>query len=156
MKRLQTCIPAAGRERRGFTLMEVLIVLAILGVLAAMVVPRLIGTQSVAMEQATSVSIEGIESALKLYAVAHMGRYPEGGQEVLEDLTLPWTDEMTGRERPPYLDTIPLDAWQQPFFYEYPTGKLPNNNKPAIWSAGDDGKNDEGGGDDINNWAEYL
>ena len=57
---------AARRPRRGFTLLEVLIVLAILGVIAAMVVPRLLGQQRVANEKATRISIEGIESALEL------------------------------------------------------------------------------------------
>ena len=144
------------RERRGFTLMEVLIVLAILGVLAAMVVPQLIGTQRKANEDATAASIKSIETALELYAVANQGRYPEGGQEVLEQLTLPTTDERTGRSIEPYLPTVPLDAWQQPFWYEFPTSKIPNNQKPAIWSSGFDGQNDEGNGDDINNWFQYL
>ena len=142
------------RRRGGFTLLEVLIVLAILGVIGAMVVPQLLGQQQAANEQATRISIEGIEGALELYAAAHQGRFPEGGQEQLEMLTQPWTDVTTGRERAPFLDKVPLDAWNQPFQYEYPNSKA-SVNKPAIWSVGADTRNDEGGGDDINNWAEY-
>jgi general secretion pathway protein G len=147
--------PALRRRRRGFTLLEVLIVLAILGVIAAMVVPRLLGQQRAASEKATAISINSIQTALDLYAVDHMGAYPEGGQDVLQTLTQPWTDPVTGREREPYLDTVPLDAWQRPFFYEYPNSKA-SVDKPAIWSSGTDGKNDEGGGDDINNWQNLL
>ena len=143
------------RERRGFTLLEVLIVLAILGVIAALVVPKLIGQQQTANENATALSIKSIESALDMYAVDHQGEYPSGGQEVLDTLTQPWTDQLTGRERQPYLDTVPLDAWQRPFYYEYPNGKV-TQDKPAIWSAGRDGQNDDGNGDDINNWFKYL
>jgi general secretion pathway protein G len=155
MQRYQQRTTAARRQRRGFTLLEVLIVLAILGVIAAMVVPRLLGQQTAASEKATAISIKSIESALDLYAVDHQGQYPQGGQEILQTMTQPWTDPLTGRERQPYLDNIPLDAWQREFFYEYPNSKV-SVDKPAIWSSGLDGKNDEGGGDDINNWAEYL
>jgi general secretion pathway protein G len=154
MQRYQLRTIAGRRQRRGFTLMEVLIVLAILGVLAAMVVPRLIGTQRAANEKATAVSIKSIESALDLYAIDHQGQYPQGGSDVLQQLTQPWTDPQTGRQREPYIDSLPLDAWQRPFNYEYPNSKVPVD-KPAIWSSGADGRNDEGGGDDINNWAQY-
>ena len=153
MQRHPLQVPTTRAKRRGFTLLEVLIVLAILGIIAAMVVPRLLGTQKTAGEQATAISIKSIQSALDLYAVAHGGAYPDGGQEVLQSLTQPWTDPATGRQREQFLDTVPLDAWQRPFFYEYPTGKVPTG-KPAIWSSGYDGKNDDGGGDDINNWAQ--
>jgi general secretion pathway protein G len=155
MQRYETYPTARSRARRGFTLLEVLIVLAILGVIAAMVVPRLIGQQRAASEKATALSITAIEKALDLYAVDHQGTYPQGGQEVLQTLTQPWTDPLTGREREPYIDSVPLDAWQREFFYEYPNGKV-SVDRPAIWSSGNDGKNDEGGGDDINNWSELL
>lgn len=155
MQRYQQRTTAARRQRRGFTLLEVLIVLAILGVIAAMVVPRLLGQQRAANEKATAISIRSIESALDLYAVDNQGQYPQGGSDILQQLTQPSTDPVTGREREPYLDSVPLDAWQRPFNYEYPNSKV-SVDKPAIWSSGADGKNDEGGGDDINNWAEYL
>ncbi len=144
----------ARRRRGGFTLMEILIVLAILGVIAAMVVPGLLGTQQTANIQATQNSIHGLEQAVKLFAVQNKGQYPQGGQEVIELLVTPQTDA-TGRTIPAQLEKAPLDAWGNMLFYEYPNTKANiTADKPAIWSSGPDAKNDDGAGDDINNWSD--
>lgn len=63
MTRNCRCHPRVVRNRRGFTLMEVLLVLAILGVIAAMVVPQLLGRQQKANEDAARMSIHGLEQA---------------------------------------------------------------------------------------------
>ena len=60
-------------RRRGFTLLEVLLVLAILGVIAAMVVPRLIDQQQGAMISTTKASIHMLQKTMDLYAVDHDG-----------------------------------------------------------------------------------
>jgi general secretion pathway protein G len=137
--------------RAGFTLLEVLIVLAIIGVIAAMVVPRLVAQQKNANIQVTRQSIKGLQSALEIYAVDHGASFPSGGQEVLDQLLVASTAP-DGRQLEPYLKSKPLDAWQMPLFYEYPNTKS-NLDEPAIWSSGPDRKNDNGGGDDINNWT---
>ncbi len=62
-------------RRSAFTLMELLLVLAILGVLMAMVVPELLGRQKYANIDATQVSVRGAEQALKMYAVDHLGDF---------------------------------------------------------------------------------
>lgn len=143
-------------RRRGFTLTEVLLVLAILGVIAAMVVPNLIGQQKVALVRTTKASIKGLEDAIKQYAVSHDGEYPSGSNDtVFAELLNPGQDS-DGRTVAPYLEKIPKDAWEQPLFYEYPTSKVPNGIKPAIWSSGSNRQNEDGGGDDVNNWAEAL
>lgn len=139
----------AQASRVAFTLLELLIVLAILGVIASMVVPNVLGTQKKANIKATESSIHGLEQALKLYAVDNAGAYPRGGRDALERL-MSRTDER-GNPVEPLLDEIPLDAWGQPLNYEYPSSKL-QADKPAIWSSGPNGQDEQGGGDDINNW----
>jgi len=141
-------------RRRGFTLTEVLLVLAILGVIAAMVVPNLIGQQKVALIRTTKASIKGTEDAAKQYAVSNDGEFAQGSRdEVFAVLMNPGQDS-DGRTMSPYLEKIPKDAWEQPLYYEYPTSKVPNGTRPAIWSSGPNRQNEEGAGDDINNWTE--
>lgn len=100
--------------RRGFTLMEVLLVVAILGVIASLVVPQLAGRQEQASVDASRLSATGIEQALKLYALDHGGKLPssEGLQALVEPV------KQDPRWRGPYLDMLPVDAWGQPFQYE--------------------------------------
>jgi len=137
--------------RNAFTLLELLIVLAILGAIAAMVVPNLLGSQKKANIMTTESSIHGLEQALKLYAVDNQGTYPTGGSEVIESL-MSKTDK-DGNAVDPLIETLPLDAWGNPLMYEYPNTKA-ETTKPAIWSFGPDKKDDQGDGDDINNWTE--
>ena len=136
--------------RRGFTLIEVLLVLAILGVIAAMVVPNLLGQQKRAMIQTTRTSIKNLENTLRLYAVHHNGEYPAGGQEILQQLTQP--QEIDGETQPPLLEELPKDAWGNLMFYQYPPRHNTTSGKPDIWSAGPLGQDDQGAGDDVNNW----
>lgn len=140
--------------RRGFTLTEVLLVLAILGVIAAMVVPNLLGQQKQAMIKTTRMSIKSMEDACTQYAIAHDGEYPQGGRdEVIGLLTNPGVDK-DGKPIPPYLGKVPKDAWQEALYYEYPNSKAPNATVPAIWSSGPDRKSDDGNNDDVCNWKD--
>ncbi|HEY4263005.1 MAG TPA: type II secretion system major pseudopilin GspG [Schlesneria sp.] len=140
--------------RKGFTLTEVLLVLAILGVIAAMVVPNLIGQQQKAMVKTTRMSVKSLEDACQQYAIDHDGEYPAGGRdEVLGLLTNPGVDAH-GKTVPPYLKKIPTDAWGQALYYQWPNNNVPNATTPALWSSGPDKKSDEGQNDDVNNWSD--
>jgi general secretion pathway protein G len=142
------------QSRSGFTLLEVLLVLAILGVIAAMVVPNLLGRQDEANRRATKVSIAGFENAVKQYAAEHDGMFPEGNADVVIGLLMtPEQTENSATPRAPYLEKPPLDAWKQPLRYEYPPSgnRQSVTGKPAIWSAGPDRQDDTA--DDINNWT---
>ncbi|ODA30975.1 type II secretion system major pseudopilin GspG [Planctopirus hydrillae] len=151
---LSTARRSTGRlVRKGFTLIEVLLVLAILGVIAAMVVPQLLGRQKEAMVKATKASIKGLEDALQQYALSHDGEYPQGSRDEAFSLLIKPGNDADGRPIAPYLDKVPLDAWGQGFYYENPNSKVPNATKPAIWSSGANKQNEDGSGDDINNWA---
>lgn len=140
-------------SRRGFTLLEVLLVLAILGVIAAMVVPQLLGSQKKAMIDTTRASIHGLEHALELYAIDHDGEHPQGGQETLNTLLDPVDRE--GNPRNPYIERL-NDAWGEMLYYEYPNTKAANSSKPAIWSSGPNRQDENGAGDDINNWKDLV
>ena len=128
-------------------MLEVLIVLAIIGVIAAMVVPRLLGQQKKALVQTAQASIHGLESALQFYAVDNNGDFP-----AMVEMLLHPPVSRDGKPGQAYLEKIPLDPWGQPFNYEYPNMKA-KVDKPAIWSNGPDRKNDNGGGDDVTNWT---
>jgi general secretion pathway protein G len=131
----------------GFTLLEVLLVLAILGVITAMVVPRLIGRQKHANIDATKLSIKGLEHALKLYALDHDGEYPGTRQGLDSLMTAP--DSKDTRWKGPYLENPARDAWGRPFQYEYP-GRHRTTGFD-IFSSGPDGV--PGTDDDISNWT---
>jgi general secretion pathway protein G len=147
MKRTSLILSRHGR--RGFTLTEVLLVLAILGVIAAMVVPNLLAQQKNALARQTKINIAGLESAAKNYAVGHDGEFPRDINSMLNP-----GQDASGKPVAPSLEKIPKDAWNIPLNYEYPNSKSAGVDKPAIWSSGQNKQNEEGAGDDLNNWSD--
>ena len=154
MKSPRTISSNRRKNRGGFTLIEVLLVLGIIIVMLAMVVPSFLGRQQEAYIKATRASIDGFEKAVKLYAVENDGVYPQGDTQTVLELLMQPVDKNTGQPKQPYLEKIPLDAWERQLQYEYPpTGDRQTlGNKPAIWSAGLDAA--DGTEDDITNWQD--
>jgi general secretion pathway protein G len=137
----------AGRPT-GFTLMEVLLVLVILGAIAALVVPRLTGSQERALIMATATRIKELEAKLELYAVEHTATYPETLEQLLQPV------DLDGQPMKPYETEYPKDAWQQPLNYELTfDSNAAGAAQVRIWSNGPNRQNDKGSGDDINNWT---
>jgi general secretion pathway protein G len=139
--------PKTPARARGFTLMEVLLVLAILGVIIALVVPNLLGRQQEANNKAARVQIQGVESACELYALDHSGAFPE----TLDALLSRQGDDNNWKG--PYLKSsnkIPNDPWGNPIQYAYPGQNQGADNRPDIWSMGLDKQSNTA--DDITNW----
>lgn len=133
-------------RRKAFTLIEVLLVLVILGVLAALVVPNLMGTQQSANIKQTKTSIYSVESTLRRYMVEkNKTVWPKS----LESL-MATTDE-DGEQQVPVWEEFPKDAWGNKLNYEPPQDGAPLGTKAKIWSNGPNGNNEQGGGDDISN-----
>lgn len=127
----------------GFTLIEILLVVIIIGILVSLVAPRLASRSEEARKQAAKADIEGgISLALDLYEVDN-GRYPAK----LEDLNAKPSD--AGNWKGPYLKKgLPKDPWGTPYTY-----KMPGTHNTAsydLYSAGPDKQ--EGNEDDIVNW----
>ncbi|MBU4200201.1 MAG: type II secretion system major pseudopilin GspG [Verrucomicrobia bacterium] len=125
-----------GIRQCGFTLIEVLLVVVIIGILAAIVVPRLGGRTKEAQVAAAKASIDGISLAIDQYEVDN-GSYPPSMQALItKGSELNW--------KGPYLkkSTIPLDPWGKEYLY------TPKENGYDIKSLGPNGVE---GGDDVTN-----
>jgi general secretion pathway protein G len=133
-------------ERSGFTLMEVLLVLAILVVLASMAVTIFGGAQEQAMKDAAKGQVGIFKSAINLYKF-HTKNYPAGLEGLI---SRPGDEKQASRWAGPYIDStkVPLDPWDRPYKFAAP-GKH-NTESFDVWSTGPDGQ--DGSEDDIGNW----
>jgi general secretion pathway protein G len=138
-------------SRKGFTLLEVLMVVAIIGLLAAFVVPNLFGAREGAKIDLTQAKVtSGVNGQLDLYKL-HVGEYPreeDGGLRAL--LEPPSEEEKAKVWRGPYVKSARdlQDAWNHDLIYAFP-GRY-NERGYDLSSAGPDGE--EGTEDDIVNW----
>ena len=132
--------------QRGFTLIEIMVVVVIIGLLAAIVAPNLIGNIDKAAVTRAKGDIRSIETALNLYRLDNF-RYPTTDQGLDALVTNP--GEATAANWKQYLRSAPSDPWSQPYQYEYPG----RQGEFDVFSLGADGQ--EGGEDinaDIGNW----
>lgn len=140
-KRINSATAACRRFDAGFTLIEVLLVVVIIGVLLGMAIPRLSGRVEQAKQVRAQSDIDNISTALRLYEVDN-GRFPAA----LADLTKAPANAENWRG--PYLEKgIPKDPWNNEYRYQMPGTRNPHGFD--LWSLGPDGVESA---DDIGNW----
>lgn len=135
---------------RGFTLIEVMVVVVILGILAAVVVPRIMDRPDEARIVKAKQDIRVLESALNLYKLDNY-RYPTTDQGLEALVQRPSTPPEPSRwKEGGYIDRLPQDPWGQPYQYLSPGQRGPID----IYSLGADGQTGGEGTDaEIGNWA---
>ena len=149
MKKLTLRRRAAQRLQRGFTLIEIMVVVVIMGVLAAMVVPKLLNRAGDSKVSAAKVDIATIMQALKLYKLDNQ-RYPtteQGLQALIEKPTS--GPAANGWKSGGYVEKMPKDPWGNQYQYLSPGIK----GEVDVFSYGADGQPGGTGNDaDIGSW----
>ena len=141
--------PAGGRagRQRGFTLIELMVVLVIIGVVAALVVPNVLDRADDARVTAARTDVNNLMQALKLYRLDNQ-RYPSAEQG-LQALVVRPTAAPAPINWKPYLDKLPNDPWGRPYQYLNPGIKA----EVDVLSLGADGQSGgEGRNADIGSW----
>ena len=137
----------AAALQRGFTLIELMVVLVIIGVLAALIVPNVLDRADDARLTAARTDVNNIMQALKLYRLDNQ-RYPTTEQGLAALLAKPATGPVPPNWRR-YLDKLPTDPWGRPYQYLNPGLK----GEVDVLSLGGDGQaGGEGLNADIGSW----
>lgn len=139
----------AARVARGFTLIEIMVVITILGILAALIVPRIVGRTDDARIAAAKQDIAQVMSALKLYRLDN-GRYPTTEQGLRALIEKPTTEPIPNNwKKNLERNDMPKDPWGNEYLYLNPGLK----GEIDVFSYGRDGQaGGEGPDADIGSW----
>lgn len=137
MKHFKKIISSGSRS--GFTLIEVLLVVVIIGILVGVAVPKITGRKREAEVAAARAGIDSIGTTLRLYELDH-GEYPRSLQDLM-------TPPANSQHQESYFDKVPKDPWGHEFVYAFPGSH--NTHGYDLQSLGPDGAES---GDDIANW----
>lgn len=125
-------------QPRGFTLIEILVVIVVIAVLASLVAPNVFQHVGTAKDAAARSQIEMLGAALDAYRLDN-GRYPTTEQGLDALMTAPPGDPRPANWRGPYLrKAVPLDPWQHPYQYQAPGTH--GGQGYDVWSHGADGQ----------------
>ena len=132
---------------QGFTLLEIMVVVVIIGLLAAMIVPNLMSNIDKAQISRAKADIRSIETGLNLYRLDNF-RYPSTSDGLQALVTSPG-EAVAPQWTKPYLPHLPKDPWNRPYQYAYPG----QHGEFDVYSYGADGQEGgEGTNADIGNW----
>ncbi len=134
-------------RHQGFTLIELMVVLVIIGVLAALIVPNMLDRADDARVTAARTDVNNLMQALKLYKLDNL-RYPSSEQGLQALVAKPTVGTPPANWRP-YLDKLPSDPWKNPYQYANPGLK----GEIDVYSFGADGQPGGTGIDaDLGSW----
>ena len=118
------------RKDRGFTLVEIMVVVVILGMLATLVLPNVLGSQATAQDRKAKADLAAIHSTVKLYFIEN------GSVPTLEELI---EEDDKGQAFLEGYDEVPKDPWGNPYYIAVDRD---NPRNYAVWSNGPDGIED--------------
>lgn len=151
IRRCECASPGNARSARslGFTLIEVMVVVAILAILAAVVVPRIMDEPAKARVAKAEQDIRAIQSALDLYKLDNF-KYPTTAQGLEALVNKPTGAELRNYKEGGYLHEMPVDPWGNEYQYLNPG----EHREVDIYSLGADGApGGQGDNADIGNWS---
>ena len=132
--------------QRGFTLMELLVVLAILGLLMSLVGPQVLNQLGGAKTKTAGIQIKDLEQALEMYKL-DVGRFPSTSEGL--DSLVKKPGNATGWNGPYLKSDVPLDPWNREYNYKYPGERA----EVDIFTYGANGSpGGEGEDADVGNW----
>jgi len=133
-------------RQSGFTLMELLVVLAILGLLMSLVGPRVLSQLGGAKTKTAAIQIKDLEQSLEMYKL-DVGQFPSNSEGLAALVAKP--AGTTGWNGPYLKSDVPLDPWKREYLYKYPG----DHSELDIYSYGQNGTpGGEGEDSDVGNW----
>jgi len=137
-------------RQRGFTLMEIMVVIFIIGLLIAVVAPSVLGNQDKAMKQKVMADLATLEQALDMYRLDNL-RFPSSEQGLAALVKKPTQEPLPRSWRSDgYVRRLPEDPWGTPYQYRMPG----EHGRADVYSLGADGlPGGEGQDADLGNWA---